>query len=356
MTHQRFSESVLDEIKQSSERIKTESLSRTPEEPLSFGIQYLDECLGGIFKNDFIVLGARSGIGKTEAAKICALANAHNKNIFFFALEAEPNEIERRIKYSIVSNAVYGSLRNLFSGVRFNFMDWMIGKYKPILGDYEAEIDKIVEETVPGLHTYYQKNSTLNEENIEKTILSIQDKADLIIIDHLHFFDFEDENENRAMKKLVKKLKSISQNTSVPILMLAHLRKSDKRFQSLVPDMDDFHGSSDITKIATKVVLLAAANGIELGDKSVFPTYILAAKNRYDSSRARYVSVCGFNMKENNYAKKYEVGRISFDGKEFNPEEEAPYWAVSAINAKRVSPVQNTSKPGVLRSSYGSNS
>lgn len=347
MEQRKFNNAVLDEIKKSCDRMKTESDGRKPEEPLSFGIRYLDECLGGIWKNDLIVLGAKSGIGKTEAAKICALANAQSKRVHFFALEAEEAEIERRLKYTLLSTAVYGSMRDSFRGIRFNYMDWMLGRFNSILGDHEKELDKIIAESFPNLFTYYQKTTKLTEENIEQVILSIQDQTDLIIIDHLHFFDFEDENENRAMKKLMKALKRLSESCSKPILLLAHLRKSDKRFKSMVPDMEDFHGSSDISKIATKVILLAPAK--QDGNGSfVYPTYIQAAKNRYDNSRTRFVGVCGYDTRRNCYEEKYNIGRISFDGQEFEKAIEAPYWAKSAVEhpSQRISPVEAKKRLG----------
>jgi replicative DNA helicase len=357
MQQRKFSNSVLDEIKKSCDRVKTEAAGRKEEEPLSFGVPYLDDCLGGIYKNDFIILGAKTGLGKSEMAKICAQANATNKQVYFFALEAEVNEIERRIKYSLISEAIHGPLKSRFKGINFNYMDWMVGKFNKDLDIYENEMNEQIAQLLPGLHTYYQKLSTLTENNIEQTILSIQAKADLIIIDHLHYFDFEDENENRAMKLLLKRLKFLSESAGKPILLLAHLRKTDKRFQGPIPDIEDFHGSSDITKIATKVVMLAPAYKNEGGQSSsrIYGTYVAAVKNRYDSSRTRFVGLCGFDTRRNKYESKYTVGKISFKEKEFEAETSPPYWAANANNGNAVSKNTTSHSGGVQRSFYDSN-
>jgi len=358
MTDQKkFSTNVLDEIKKLSERLKTEAAGRQPQKPLSFGIKYLDDCLGGIRTSDFIVLGSKTGVGKTQAATICALANADHKRIHFFALEAEKDEIERRIKYAMVAHHVYGSMKSKFKDKHFNYMDWMNGKFNEILDPLNPEFDALLSEKYPGLNTYYQGKSNLNENNISQVILSIQDQTDLIIIDHLHYFDFENENENLAMKTLVKNLKTLSQDCSKPILMLAHLRKSDRRFQSIVPNIEDFHGSSDITKIATKVVLLAPSDG-ETGDLYKYPTYISAVKNRYDSSRARYTAVCAYDVKRNGYEEKYHIGKVNSAQDEFKEceEKEIPYWAVSANRqAREVPKVETKDRRSIQRSFYEPN-
>ena len=70
---------------------------------LSYGIQFLDDILRGILPHDLILLGASTGAGKTEAAKQIAMHNALlGKRVHYFALEAEPKEIERRVKYALL--------------------------------------------------------------------------------------------------------------------------------------------------------------------------------------------------------------------------------------------------------------
>lgn len=350
MDYKRFGVSIMDDLKRSADRIKDEALKRSPQAPMSFGIQYLDDCLKGIGKNDFVVLGAKTGLGKTEAAKICALANAAAKRVHFFALEAEDGEIENRIKYSILTDLVYKTMREEFRGLHFNYTDWRYGEYNEIINKYDVEIDQIITDAFPGLHTYYQKNSALTENNIEQTVLALQGQTDLIIIDHLHYFDFDDENENRAMKSLVKKLKSLSATCDTPILMLAHLRKTDRRFRSASPDLDDFHGSSDITKIATKVIMMGPAN-IPSQDMYRFPTFVSAVKNRMDNSRTRYTGLCSYDVRKNNYDKTYYLGRFSVDGQEFEhtSTDQTPYWAKSAITPP-ISEVEAKSGRNVRRS------
>ena len=60
----------------------------------------------------------------------------------------------------------------------------------------------------------------------------------------------DDPNENRAVKNIVKRIRDVSLAIGVPVIVVAHLRKKDRIPRPLAPDLDDFHGASDITKIA----------------------------------------------------------------------------------------------------------
>jgi replicative DNA helicase len=97
---------LLDNLKRFRDRVTEERLQRTQQGAscLTFGVQFLDEAVGGIYSNDLVLYGAKTGIGKTQLATITAMANAANgKRVHFFALEAEQHEIERRIKYQILT-------------------------------------------------------------------------------------------------------------------------------------------------------------------------------------------------------------------------------------------------------------
>lgn len=332
MQQKKFSDNILDDIQAASDRVKADDFKITPQDNLSFGIKYLDEVTGGIRKNDFFILGASTGAGKSECAKIIAYTNAKNKKrVHFFALEAEQNEIEMRIKYSLLSRVAYEFHREQFPDWSFNYTDYINGRYTDTLGKYDEEINAIIGDTYGTLNTYYEGEDNLNETNIEKTILSIKDQTDLIIIDHLHYFRFDDENENRATKSLMYKLKELSKDCGKPIVAIAHLRKKDNRAKSIVPSLDDFHGSSDITKICTRAIVLSRCRQIKYKEPYLLATYISVLKNRIGGDRARQIAVCGFDLRTNSYEDRYYIGEISQDGENFEAEKnKTPYWAKSA--------------------------
>lgn len=314
-----------------TESIYKEREMRIPEDKLSFGIKFFDEVLGGIYSNDLIIVGAKTGIGKTQLATIAAMTNARKKRVHYFALEAEENEIERRIKYQTTAKLFYGGpIKLQHPNLNLNYMDWRYGKFNQEFDPYENEINEMIADSYPGLNCFYRVDgSKFTAETLKKSVLSIQDQTDLIIIDHLHFFDIEDENENRGMKDLMMTVRDLALLVNKPFIVVAHMRKTDKRSMDLMPDIEDFHGSSDISKICTKAITIAPAN-IE-NVKNNWWTYLRAAKCRPDNSRTRWIGLSSFNSTTDKYDNRYFVSKFhpsKFSGIEkFN---EMPYWAKGA--------------------------
>jgi len=158
-------------------------------------------------------------------------------------------------------------------------------------------------------------------------------KTDLLIVDHIHYFDFETENENREMKEILKTIRKLNEVTRIPIVLVSHLRKKDRRGAEIVAGGDEFHGSSDLVKIATKVISmgrggpLVNSNGIH--STSVFETYFRIVKNRMDGSSIPYVGAVGFSYLNNEYGDRYRLMRLKNLGTEVEEilPQQLPYWA-----------------------------
>ncbi len=302
---------------------------------LSFGISYLDDALGGITRRDLILVGAYTGIGKTELVTGMAMANVGaGKRVHYFALEAESVEIERRMKYRMVCALVYQNVVSDAQRRRLNFLDWMNGDLDTLTKPFEDEADKRLIESYGNLSTYY-RGKDFTADTLERLMLAIQEQTDLIILDHFHYIDTEDTNENRGAKATVKKIRDVVLDIGKPVAVVAHLRKRDKRSKILVPDVDEYHGSSDIPKIATKAIMVAQAHDQEQTADHLWPTYVSVAKCRRDGSRARYCGLVDFNIRSNCYASGYHIGRLVDGGEKFQilRPEKMPAWAKGAVNA-----------------------
>jgi hypothetical protein len=158
-------------------------------------------------------------------------------------------------------------------------------------------------------------------------LLAIQDQADLIIVDHLHYIDIEDENENRGFKTLIKAMRDVALAIGRPVLLVAHLRKSDRSRKRIVPDKEDFHGSSDVIKIATDTILLAPALCAPSAKHGVANTFFSIPKAR-EAGGTRLVALCEFDWRARAYADHYTLGRETKPG-EWEPleKDEVPSWA-----------------------------
>lgn len=275
------------------------------------GIQFVDDYTCGLHPTDLMILSASTGAGKTTAGMFIA-ANAARRGLkpYYFALEAFRSEIEGRLLFRAVSEIAYKK-RLWHQGLTFS--RWMAGRCDEVR-ELEAFAKEDVDRELANMQTLY-RSSAFGHEEITKHFRAVSKEADVIVLDHLHYVDTEDgENENAAMKKVVKAVRDASLGLNVPVVCIAHLRKTNtpRNFRGL-PEIGDIHGSSDISKIATKIVMLSPAPGFEFGESHVAPTAIQVLKDRY-AGRSAYVGICGFNITRMMYQKKYYVARLQGNG------------------------------------------
>lgn len=286
------------------------------DEPLVTGIAYLDDAFGGIMPRELVIVGAATGVGKTELSCQIARANAENqKQVCLIALEAEPYEIIRRIKYTEVSRYFYNN-RSEFKNYhgRINFREWYLGKY-PWLEPLDLAIAKELDLKL-GFLNVYPNNQTLDYFN-RRDFLSVyrrfaKEPSQLILLDHLHMFDAlaEDFSEFSAVQKNTIELRKAINETGVPLIAMSHLRKKDRQAKWVVPPLEELHGSSEISKRANIVVTLAPAyyyksftdDEVKTDAGSTWihipkcraskgPLYRYVALTKFDLSRGRYSSV-----------------------------------------------------------------
>lgn len=292
---------------------------------LAYNITFLDDALRAILPHDLVLLGAPSGLGKTELALDIATRNAmRGRPTHYFALEAEPRELERRRKYALLSQEAHRC--KLPDAHALNYSDWLIGRCEHIVGKLNDWAEKRMAEDLSQLFTYY-RGERFGAHDLGDRILGVRNETTLIVVDHLHYVDGdEDLDENRSLHETVKIIRDVSLHVGRPILLVAHLRKKDERARKLVPSIDDFHGSSNITKIATQVITLERATDIEPTKWYLSPTYMAILKDRR-AGAPRYVAVTNFNTITKTYAPEYTLGRIK--GQRWEPlaQFDAPSWA-----------------------------
>ena len=276
---------------------------------LSFGLKYLDDAMIGIMPNDLILLGASSGVGKTAFCCNLAKTNIDNgKKVHFFALEAEKYEIERRIKYSLFVKEI---LKQSFGDRRiFNasYAEWVIGKYWDQTNKIELIVDNQFKESYKNLFTFY-KESNFDVNDLIANVTQVSSETDLIIVDHVHYFDYDGDKESLAIKEIAKAARMLALENGKPIILISHLRKRDRFSNDICPGLEEFHGSSDLYKISTKAITLAP--GIELFGGGRFETFVRIVKNRIDGGVTRYMGKTIYNLSEGIYENAYEIGASS---------------------------------------------
>ena len=314
---------VASPVRMEGEREERADLARRM---LSFGVQFLDDAMTGIAPNDLILLGAKTGVGKTALATRIALHNAkEGKRVHYFALEAESREIERRMYYELLANEYYSS--HPHAGP-IRYLDWYTGALDDRLAVYEPAAREKLRASTAKLMTFY-RTTEFTSDDFNDHLARIKDATDLVVLDHLHYVDSADENENRGYKRVVKQIRDSALSAGKPVLVVAHVRKSDRRNDTLIPTIEDFHGSSDVPKMATKAIMIAPAYDIAPQVSYVWPTYMQISKCRLDGTLSRYAAVVNFDAREGAYADEYTLGRLVDGGKAFRnlTYDETPAWA-----------------------------
>lgn len=293
------------------------------------GISYVDDCALGLHPTDLMILSASTGAGKTTAGlKMAANAAASGRRAFYFALEAFEHEIEGRLLFEQVSKLAFEE------GIWkpwITFAGWMNGR-TPEVKHLDAKAKELVDEHYKPLHTLYRAGDFTREE-IQKQFKAVANEASIIVLDHVHFVDMEESNENLGMKNIIKAIRDASLGLNVPVVCVAHLRKATgPRSGRGLPEIGDIHGSSDISKIATKIVMLSPCPAIPYGEgpeqRRVAMTAIQVLKDRY-AGATNYVGLVGYDLATMQYKPKYSIARLQGNGNVLThlDNTEIPYFA-----------------------------
>lgn len=275
---------------------------------LKFGVSFLDDATEGIFPGDLVLLGASSGSGKTQMCCNIALSNMEEgKKIHYIALEADRFEIERRLKYPLVTER-WLSDRNRPRIENWSFKTFRTGEHIDKMLEYELSAQKFFEGAYQNLFMFY-KQDKFDVNDLIMQVLNCSDETDLVIVDHVQYFDFEDFNENRAIKEIVMQSRKLVIDEGRKMILVSHLRKSDRFNEDLVPSMEEFHGSSDLFKVATKVVTMSP--GKYNPDDCSYDTHFRVCKDRNDNGASRFSAKIKFFPKKGRYDEGYELGKAT---------------------------------------------
>ena len=314
-----------------------------------FGIGHLDDALYGILRNDLVVIGADSGAGKSEIGISMAQENVkRGKKVMLYFLEGGDVEAMARMKWRDICKIYFKSYTE--AGIDIDYRKWRMNLYDKketeILTAIEREVkfnyDKMFKDN---LHIY-KISGGFNVENLLTSLISFYnfEKAvgfneavagfnlDLIIIDHLQYFDLNGgESEIQATTKILKEVKKITTMYNIPVVLISHLRKKSK--ERGLPDQEDFYGSSNIPKISSLAITIAPDKENYDLVNGIYPTYFRIVKSR-TGIPSNFAIKCNFYASNREYENKYSLHRVNSLGF-VKPEQmsygECPEWAKGNI-------------------------
>lgn len=266
------------------------------------GIHFIDVNFGCLRPNEFMLLGAGTGIGKTSLANAMAWdMAAQGAKVALFSLENTAGDTRTRLAY----NKWREDAQQYYYPERLWKIEADRGEHDEYLVYAEQQLKNIKLLEVRGEAPNILKIQSLYAECQHQGV-------DVVILDHLDYIKQENNNLVGHMNQLVGTLKNLIEMTDIPCIAFSHLAKViDPR--KFVPSLDDFYGSSNKTKVCTSAITMARDYETDSGDSTLCPTYFAIRKDRYGTTTGNAGRLL-YDIKTQRYLDEYEPLKISTDG------------------------------------------
>ncbi len=273
----------------------------------NFGMSYLDNTLHGILKSDLILIGARTGAGKSTIANQIAYHNAQNGiKVSLFSLENYENEF--------VLMELFRECQRLYYSPALDFRE-----FKARLKTFPNEIFErafvIIKKNLENIKIVSRKPDGFNIEDMKKYFIDhARDGSQMFVIDHIDYFDMHNPrlNENQNITEIMREIRKLQDVYQVPVILISHLKKGLR--DTVIPTLEDFMGTSNKVKEATTVILFAPDDDEDPGTPGhIKKTWVCIRKDR---GLGAYNTACniGFNLRTKSYETEYEGHRVNYWG------------------------------------------
>lgn len=238
------------------------------------GIKELDDTITGLNRTDFILLGARPGMGKTSFALNIArhAAVKAQKRVAFFSLEMSKEQLVSRL----LSTEAMVEGNKLRTG-RLSEDEWI----------RLIEAGDILSKT----QLYFDDNPTITVPEIKAKLRRLNG-VDLVVIDYLQLMTSSMRIDNRVQEisQITRNLKIMAKELDVPVLTLSQLARDSEKRTNHRPVLSDLRDSGSIEQDADIVLFLYRQDyyqdseaPTEDGDRN--QSECIVAKNRHGETK-----------------------------------------------------------------------
>lgn len=289
-----------------------------------FGMSYLDNELHGILRSDLILIGARTGSGKSTIANQIAYHNAQNGiKVSLFSLENYEFEFEL--------TEIYKECHKIHHSLDIDFREFK-SRLKVYPDDTVEKAFAIVRKNKININLISRKPDGFNIEDMKKYFIDhARSGSQIFIIDHIDYFDMHNPkiNENQNITEIMREIRKLQDVYQVPVVLISHLKKGLR--DTVIPTLEDFMGTSNKVKEATTVILFAPDDVEDITDVAhIKKTWICIRKER---GLGAYNTACniGFNLRTKSYETEYSGHRVNYwgtliDGKAAEKPEKTKEW------------------------------
>lgn len=286
-----------------------------------FGMSYLDNTLHGILKSDLILIGARTGAGKSTIANQIAYHNAQNGiKVSLFSLENYEFEFEL--------TEIYKECHRIHHSLEIDFREFK-ARLKSYPDDVLESASAVVQKTKTNINLVSRKPDGFNIEDMSRHFVDhARGGSKMFIIDHIDYFDMHNPkaSENQNITEIMREIRKLQDVYHVPVVLISHLKKGLR--DTIIPTLEDFMGTSNKVKEASMVILFAPDDDENMDTPGyIKKTWVCIRKER---GLGFYNTACsiGFNVRTKSYETEYEGHKVNYWGtkiegrkKESTPEE-----------------------------------
>ncbi len=233
---------------------------------------------GGEFDRvTLITSGTDNGKSTWSSQVLCHIIQQGYNCCAFFG-EDTPYESQDRI----FKQSLYGEERNIeykpyvVNGKETNCGEWVLTdeayekakkKFEGRLFLYNTKADASVDEILDGF-----EEARINHD------------CRVFLIDNVEQFQFSSENENKAVKDIVIKIRDYAINNKVHIFLVSHIRKTERGV--ILPSMFDIKGTSALINIAKNVLIIVRMDKVDHESQEYKALKKLLELNNYDLDQA----------------------------------------------------------------------
>jgi replicative DNA helicase len=205
------------------------------------GLPDLDKILGGLHKQDLIIIPGRPGMGKTSLALSIALnaARKFEKRVLIHSLEMGDKSLVQRLS-SAEMNISVTKIRNR----QLTEEQWAA---------HYASIESLAK-----LPIFIDDRAAVTATQIRSTALKVKAEhgLDMIIVDYIQIMGTEDPRSNRndQVGFMARALKNLARDLDVPVLALSQLSRECEKRADKRPMLSDLRDSGGLEAEADAVV------------------------------------------------------------------------------------------------------
>ncbi|AGL90987.1 Replicative DNA helicase [Strawberry lethal yellows phytoplasma (CPA) str. NZSb11] len=245
------------------------------------GFKNLDELISGFKPKELIILGARTGMGKTAFMLnlACNIAknfttNPETQKAVIFSLEMAAEELGIRL-LSSASKIPLKQLqhKNLNKNEKLQLL---------IPEDETTQLNILIDD---------DRNNKIEDIETKCRQMKYTKGLDIVFIDYLHLLK-EDQNFNtyQAISVISRKLKKLASELNIPIVALSQMNRATYVREVKRPQLTDLRDSGTIEQDADVVMLLHRESYYQKPDINPH-TNLIIAKNRSGQK-----GECSFNF------------------------------------------------------------